>query len=417
MSKAKATAALRTPQQGDPRWTRYPTRTQGLRYRLNRKGDKVFQAHVGGDWITVPEATTEKDAREWKRIEEAKLAQGDRPRSRLKPTFREVADLWFETKRIRENTVAGYRSIYVKHLLPRWADRQIATIREDDIAAVMVDLDRAGKSQSQIDSCLTVCRGIFGHAADRRRRWIPYNTARGLTTEERKGGKPQQEMSWFERDEIAPFLASVRGRRGTSVETLHIFFFALMYTGLRVSELMAIRFQDIDARNGLLRVRTQLGRKGGVLVPLKTEKGHRDVVLADAVLNALLSLRTSMPPQVLIEQPNDFVFQRETGGPLNYQAVRKVFVKARDEAGLSPDLKPHSCRHTYASMMIVDAKVNVVFLSRQLGHSKVSITLDKYAHWFDRVSYAEETRAALERAIARSSPVPEVDTTRGHTAL
>jgi integrase len=187
-----------------------------------------------------------------------------------------------------------------------------------------------------------------------------------------------------------------------------------MYTGLRVSELMAIRFQDIDARNGLLRVRNQLARKGGVLVPLKTQNGHRDVVLADAVLNAL-SLRTSMPPHVAIEQPNDLTFQRETGGPLSYQAVRQVFMKARDDAGLSPRLKPHSCRHTYASMMILDARVNVVFLSRQLGHSKVSITLDKYAHWFDRVSYAEETRAALERAIAKSTPAPRVDTNGGHT--
>jgi integrase len=440
MSAKEPSAKLRMPQPGDPRTTRYPTKFAALTYRVNAKGcarlgknpraklgpdEKTFQAHVKGEWVAAPRGLSEKEAREWKVQEEAKLASGERVRSKVKRTFADVAELWFETKRARETTLNCYRSRYRVHLLPRWGERDITTIDEDDIAALIADIDRGGYSESLRNNCMNVVNGIFRYAADRRRRWIARDPARELTAEERKGGRKRKEMAWFERDEIAPFLDCVRvTKRGVATtDTLRTLFFVAIFTGLRPSELLALRFQDIDSRNGIVRVRWQLGRRGK-LVSLKTENSERDVVLADDVLTAILALRRNMTASQLAE-PHDFIFQRKDfgargrlqGGPLNYGVLHRAFGCARERAGLSPRLKPHSCRHTFASIMILDAKVNVVFLSRQLGHSKVSTTLDTYSHWWDRVNYADETRAALARALVNTGLAAHVDTNSGHVPI
>jgi integrase len=58
----------------------------------------------------------------------------------------------------------------------------------------------------------------------------------------------------------------------------------------------------------------------------------------------------------------------------------------------------HNLRHTYASLMIA-ARVDSVFLSRQMGHASPAITWSTYVHLFDRASHADVARAALEAAI------------------
>ena len=55
----------------------------------------------------------------------------------------------------------------------------------------------------------------------------------------------------------------------------------------------------------------------------------------------------------------------------------------------------HSLRHGFASLLIAEG-MNVVFVSRQLGHANPSITLDVYSHLFDRADHAEAAREALE---------------------
>jgi integrase len=58
-------------------------------------------------------------------------------------------------------------------------------------------------------------------------------------------------------------------------------------------------------------------------------------------------------------------------------------------------LSLHSLRHGFASLLIAEG-LNVVFVSRQLGHATPSITLGVYAHLFERADHATAARAALE---------------------
>jgi integrase len=95
-----------------------------------------------------------------------------------------------------------------------------------------------------------------------------------------------------------------------------------------------------------------------------------------------------------------YVFATEIGTPMYYRNVTKRGLdRAADLAGLNyegvPKLTLHDLRHTFASHLIVDLGVDVVQVSRQLGHSKPSVTLDVYAGLFAKARHAEDIRQKM----------------------
>jgi integrase len=92
----------------------------------------------------------------------------------------------------------------------------------------------------------------------------------------------------------------------------------------------------------------------------------------------------------------DFVLGIVQGKPMSHRRSSELWDEARTAAGIEIDL--HELRHTFASHLILDLKLDVVQVSRQLGHSSPTITLNVYAHLFDQARHAEETRAAMEQS-------------------
>jgi integrase len=94
------------------------------------------------------------------------------------------------------------------------------------------------------------------------------------------------------------------------------------------------------------------------------------------------------------------------GRALDYRDVGEGFRRAVKAAGLHAPgkLTLHSLRHGFASLLIANG-LNVVYVSRQLGHANPSVTLGVYAHLFDRADHAATARGALDasyEAMARS---------------
>jgi integrase len=79
---------------------------------------------------------------------------------------------------------------------------------------------------------------------------------------------------------------------------------------------------------------------------------------------------------------------------MTYKGLLKLFHTARDGAGLQ-DVTFHALRHTFASILIAQGR-DVQFVSRQLGHTKTSTTLDTYVHLFDEQRHAQDARDQLE---------------------
>ena len=94
---------------------------------------------------------------------------------------------------------------------------------------------------------------------------------------------------------------------------------------------------------------------------------------------------------------DDFVFTATTGRSRDYRHVGDAFRLAVKRAGLRGQgrLSLHSLRHGYASLLIAK-RLDVVFVSRQLGHANANVTLSVYAHLFAQREHGEVARQALE---------------------
>src|SRR5215217_1036258 len=95
------------------------------------------------------------------------------------------------------------------------------------------------------------------------------------------------------------------------------------------------------------------------------------------------------------KQDTDLVFPSATGQPMNGRNLsRRGLEKALTDAKLDR-LRFHDLRHTFASLLIGEG-LNVVFVSRQMGHSSPDITLRVYSHLWDASEHAAQAGAALD---------------------
>jgi len=145
-----------------------------------------------------------------------------------------------------------------------------------------------------------------------------------------------------------------------------------LYAGLRRGELAALRWQDVDLERGVICVERSWDQKAGPVEP-KSRSGRRRVPLAGP-------LRAHLAAHRLLKASDDdsLVFGRTSGRALHSEALARRARTAWRRAGLEP-IGLHECRHTYAAFMIA-AGINAKALSTYMGHSSITITLDRYGH-------------------------------------
>jgi integrase len=166
-----------------------------------------------------------------------------------------------------------------------------------------------------------------------------------------------------------------------------------LLSGLRQSELLGLRWRDIDFADEVIHVRSAIDRHGQD-VPLKTRQAMRGVILVPALAEALQSHFA----ESRFTNADDYVFASVVGTPLYGRNISpRALAPALKRAGIEP-LRWHDLRHCFASLLIAGG-ANVAFVSRQLGHGSPDITLRVYAHLFDRAEQAQRTRDLLEATI------------------
>jgi len=168
-----------------------------------------------------------------------------------------------------------------------------------------------------------------------------------------------------------------------------------IYTGLRLGELLGLTWGDLDFEGGFVRVRKQLDRQGNRVEP-KTPQAARDVVLIPALARILREHKLRSPHS----RETDFVFTSSSGGPLYWRnATKRGLEAAAERGGIEADGKPkvtmHALRNTLASHLILDLKLDVVQVSRQLGHARPSIASDTYARLFDQARHSDDIRERM----------------------
>lgn len=288
-----------------------------------------------------------------------------------------TAFLQASEKACSPSTFRDYRSVVEHHLRPRFGDMAMASLTTAEIRAWIAGLEVSNK---RINNVLIPLRQVFEDAfddglVDR----DPVARVRALKVQ-------RDEPDPFTPDELRAILGACTGQE------LNLYRFAF-WTGLRIGELIALQWGDVDLGAGVVHVRRSSTR-GHVKAP-KTAAGVREVILFPPAVESIKDQRqhTSLARGAVFHNPR-------TGAPWNRDLqVRNAFRRACERAGVA--YKPvKQCRHTFASMLL-SAGEDPVWVARQLGHTSPTFTMRVYARWIPsmRRDAGDKVRALIEREI------------------
>ena len=215
---------------------------------------------------------------------------------------------------------------------------------------------------------------MFGHAA----KWGAIK--RNIDTLVEAPKVQPTEAAALQLTEIPTMLGGLRGRALFPIAVV------ALGTGMRRGELCALRWQDVDLDAGGLRVERSLEqtRVGGLCFKApKTARGRRTISLSPSVVAELRAHWKAQQEQRLAlglgrAAPEGLVFPTYEGKPRQPDGLSKEFSETMREIGL-PHVTLHTLRHTHASQLITSG-MDILTVSRRLGHSSPAITLTVYGH-------------------------------------
>jgi integrase len=197
--------------------------------------------------------------------------------------------------------------------------------------------------------------------------------------------------------DVPAFIEILRGHR------LFVPAMISLFTGMRIGEVLGLRWGRVDLDRKVIQVREAIEQtKTSIrLKAPKTKAGRRDITLPDLLVDVLrdfrkaqLELRLRLGSGKL--RDDALLFAGINGALPSQKYYSKAWSDFADQIGM-PDLGFHNLRHTHASQLI-DANVDIVTISKRLGHAKPDITLRIYAHLFrkDDSKAAAAINAALD---------------------
>jgi integrase len=359
---------------------------QGIYYRQVGKQRRYEITYLDSDgrrrWQTVPGFDNLDDAEATLVETKSKLHRGERV-APGKLTFNEAVDMWFAGKNVAERTRERYESNLRLYLRPRFGDRRVHEITAEDVAALVAEMRAKGKAGWTQRNVLTTLSGFYTWASSPRRRYAPANPVSQLEHDERPKVRKRKGRV-LQPDEIRALLDSA------TTDRYRVLIASAIFSGLRLMELLALRWQDVGDNE--IYVRHQLSRKGKRLVDVKTDSAERDVALRPEL--AAMLKRHKMASR--FKQPHDFVFAAETGGPLGWRNVERRAMDAAHAAAVKakrlPASRPkpvlHDCRHTYGAMLVAEGR-DVHTVKTMMGHANVATTIDVYGGDFDKARNAD----------------------------
>jgi integrase len=292
---------------------------------------------------------------------------------------------------VRTSTYEVYGYMVHPHIVPGLGRLKLKDLNPAHVRAFYRDRLDAGLSPATVHKMHVVLhKALDGAVSDG---LIPRNASKGVKV-------PQAAT----RKEIRP-LTSEQARdlfdaaRGDRLEALYVLAVA---TGLRQGELLALKWEDVELEEAVLRVRRTLTRSGGKVEagPPKTPNSRRSVGLTSRAVEALRAhlarQLAEMEEMGSLYRPGGLVFANEVGGIINPSNLRnRHLARLLKRAGL-PKIRFHDLRHTCATLLLTK-NVNPKIVSEMLGHSSISVTLDTYSHVLPTMR--ENAVRALEEAL------------------
>jgi integrase len=317
-----------------------------------------------------------------------------------KETLAEFVQRWdrdWATVNTSLKTAERYRQLLKLHVTPHIGTVRLQKLRATHLNELYANLLRAGGHEGRplaprtVGHVHRVLHRLLGHAAT----WgvIAANVASVVSPPR----MPDSEIAILTEDQIGAMLRHLQGR------TLRPIVSFLLGTGARRGEALALRWKDVDLDDGVVRIERSLEQtKAGLRFKSpKTKHGRRNVSVSPWLVAELRAHRVRQQERRLSlgqgkAAPDDLVFARWDGEIRSPHWLTQKFAQAM--AALKIDCTLHGLRHTHVSQLIA-AGLDVLTVSRRIGHASPAITLDVYGHMFKNT----DARAAeiMEAAFAR----------------
>lgn len=288
---------------------------------------------------------------------------------------------YIEHDRMRKpSTVQGYRWIVDARVVPG-----LGNLRLEDVTAEQVEEWLAGMpgKPSTRRKALVLLHGIFQRA--RKVYGLPINPVADI---EKPPLQQSGDIDVFSPEEIWALVRAAASEQDAAI------FLTAAFTGLRLGELIALHWRDVDFAGSVVRVRASYA--GGALTAPKSGK-VRSVPLAPDVAQALARLAE----RAWFTSEDDLVFPGEVGGFLDGSALRRRYKDALKRGELRA-LRFHDLRHTFGTRMI--AKADIRRVQEWMGHADIQTTM-RYLHYAPR----EEDARLVAEAFQVDGVTPAVD--------
>lgn len=287
------------------------------------------------------------------------------------PAFKEYAETWLALPHDwKESTKESYQFNLNKHIFPVFGKKRVDEIRRKDIKAFFDKLLSSGMAPATASLVRAPLRGVLSHAVDSE--LIEVNPASGLKLARKKTGLGVDPLTETEVEKLLK----------QSKKFLNGFYYPMLLcslrTGMRVGEIKALKWSDIDFEQRLIEVKR--GCRQGRITETKNKKRRR-VDMTPHLTETLKALRTEQKKDALKNgRPVPvWVFTNTRGKMLTRMVFENALNRCLDKAKLRK-IRIHDLRHTYASIRLLRGH-NVGDVSYQLGHSSIKITYDTYGHW------------------------------------
>lgn len=289
---------------------------------------------------------------------------------------------------IRNNTRTRYKSIYQKHISPYLGNYKLRDIKQIDIKRLINDMDKNNYHYETKNAVRILLVDIFNKAINNE--YLMKNPAKGITVKRDE----EKDIRVLSVEEQTIFFDSCKG---TFYDNLYV---VAVSTGMRIGELAALRWSDIDLDKKVIHITrtlvyqkydTDTKKQFHFELP-KTKTSKRDIpinrqceialkkqFIQKAVVTAKAPV-SKIPPKEF----QDLLFTTKFNTPLNSQIVCDSIKKIVEEINLTRDVldeieefSPHTLRHTFATRCF-ESGIQPKTVQAYLGHATLKMTMDLY---------------------------------------
>lgn len=331
-------------------------------------------------WVSVKGTKKEAEKRRTELLHQLDTGMYMKPG---KVTLADYLEQWLKDycwANLAPRTAEGYQYIVRCHLIPTLGQKPLTQLKPEHLQRMYSDKLSAGRYDGK------------GGLSNRTVRYCHVTLHKALKMALRLGLITRNPA-----DAVEPPRLQHHEMQTMNESDIHIFlefakdtpyyalFYLALFTGMRRSEILALRWSDIDQLGCQLSVsRTvhQLHNGDIVFRQPKTDKGRRQIALSPSTLQVLREHRTVQERERqalgITLSGDDLVFSQIDGKPLLPDSISHAWVRLAKLTGLK-GIHFHSARHSHASLLLKQG-VHPKIVQERLGHSGIAVTLDLYSH-------------------------------------